>query len=275
MKYILTLILITLMPFMRKVAVEQEIPNDGLVAYYSFNHCDARDDTGNGSDGQMYGNVDCWCGVEGNGLLLDGKQSYIEFEGIVNDYFNTTDFTISFYFKSTSKSIFKESMLSKRDTCNENNMLDIQLNRQLEIVDTDIHETSFKDYRYLSPILDGPGWYHFALVRRGIHAYSYINGDLRLESRRCSGVDITNPALLSFSNSICIESGGVRRFKGVLDELRIYDHALSHDEVKALYSKYPVEYAEVDCVTFVPDVPEKSPQDLLNKGESYYICSTN
>ena len=30
---------------------------EGLIAYYSFNFCDARDESGNGSDGVLFGNV--------------------------------------------------------------------------------------------------------------------------------------------------------------------------------------------------------------------------
>jgi hypothetical protein len=41
---------------------------------------------------------------------------------------------------------------------------------------------------------------------------------------------------------------GVKRFKGVLDELRVYDYALSPEEVEALYKLYPIESAEQDCV---------------------------
>ena len=63
--------------------------NQALVAYYSFNQCDARDDSGNGSDGRMMGQVSCWCGIDDDGLLFDGINDYLEFEGMVNNYFNT------------------------------------------------------------------------------------------------------------------------------------------------------------------------------------------
>jgi len=274
MKYLFALLLITFISLSLTFS-ESDIPNNGLIAYYSFNNCDARDETENGSDGRLYGNVDCNCGIEGNGLVFDGKQSYIEFEGAVNNYFNTSDFTISFYFKTSHNTIFKESLLSKRDTCNENHMFDIQLNQQLGIVDTDVHESDWKDYPHISPMIEDSGWYHFALVRHGVTAYTYINGELRQQGRRCSGVDIGNEALLSFSNTICVQTGSVRRFKGVLDELRIYDKALSKQDILNLYSRYPIESAETNCVTFVPDFPKKTPQDLLNTRESTYICAVD
>uniref|UniRef100_UPI00260A2BB0 hypothetical protein n=1 Tax=Thermococcus sp. TaxID=35749 RepID=UPI00260A2BB0 len=51
--------------------------NRGLVAYYSFDHCDARDDSGNGHDGTIYGSPECVDGVKGKALEFDGENDYI------------------------------------------------------------------------------------------------------------------------------------------------------------------------------------------------------
>ncbi len=222
---------------------------EGLVAYYSFNYCDARDESGNGSHGELFGRVGCWCGIEDDGLLFDGVNGYLEFPGKVNRYFNTTDFTISFYFKPEQYTVFRQSLLSKRVDCEAYNMLDLLLDLNSSEVQTAVHETPLKYYGGLSPSLDTTNWIHFALVREGMRAYTYINGQLRRESFRCSGVDISNEAVLSFSNSPCIQSGGARRFKGVLDELRVYSRALAEEEIRRLYNQHPVENALMDCVS--------------------------
>lgn len=220
---------------------------EGLVAYYSFNSCDARDDSGGGSDGLLRGNVSCWCGIEEEGLLLDGNNSFVEFTGPVNRYFTVSDFSVSFYFKANQYTVFPQSLLSKREACEEYNMLDIQLDQSLQQIDTDFHETPEKDFPELSPDLEQSGWHHYTLVRKDFWAYTYINGILVRKARRCSGVDISNEALLSFSNSPCVDNGSAKRFKGILDELRVYDRALSEEEVEALYDLYPIEDAEQDC----------------------------
>ena len=225
---------------------------DGLVAWYTFDDCDATDDSGNGSHGRLFGDVGCWCGIDNDGLLFDGARDYVEFPGYVNRFFTTSDVTISFYFKTSEYSVFKQSMLSKRSVCDEDHMFDIQLDCQNALIDTDFHETEFKDFAGLSPKYDSGGWKHFVLVRKGIRAYTYINGVFQNKSTRCSGVDITNDAVLSFGNSPCVLSGNARRFKGILDELRIYNRALSADEVAALYALHPIETAETDCLTAVP-----------------------
>jgi hypothetical protein len=238
--------------FIGKTPVQNE-KQEGLIAYYSFNDCNALDESGNGSHGQVYGDTRCWCGIEGEGLLFDGKNNYLEFSGIVNDYFSTSDFTISFYFKSERYSVFQQSLLSKAEACEEYNYLDLFLDRRGGKVNSKVYETPSKFYKELSPTLDSTGWMHYALVREGFRAMTFINGQLRQESFRCSGVDLRNEALLSFSNSPCVQTGRVLRFQGILDELKIYDHALTEQEVEELYLLNPVENANMDCVSFVPD----------------------
>ncbi len=221
----------------------------GLVAHFTFNECDARDDSGNGSYGILRGNVNCWCGVEDEGLLLDGESAFVELQGPVNDYFTTSDFTLSFYFKPEARSAFPLSLVGKREACGEDYFLDILFNSSQQEITTLFQQSEFKYFANLSPTIPSGNWMHFTLVREGVYARTYINGTLQRESRRCSGVDISNDAPLSIGNSPCIMSGRARRFRGVIDELRVYDRSLSEEEVLQLYRLYPVENAQMDCVS--------------------------
>jgi len=54
--------------------------------------------------------------------------------------------------------------------------------------------------------------------------------------------------VLSFANSPCVGTDGVRRFKGILDELRVYNRALTTVEVRLLYKLHPIENVMMDCV---------------------------
>lgn len=226
-----------------------DLSKKGLVAYYSFNECDGRDDSTNNTAATLVGKVNCWCGVDDDGLLLDGVNAYLEFHGIVNRYFTTSDFTLSFYIKPEGYSVFRQSLFSKREDCSEYNMLDLFFDRGKHEIETKVHETPRKFYPGLSPDTEDSGWMHFVLTREGFRAFTYINGQLQREGYRCSGVDISNEAVLSFSNSPCIEGGTIRRFKGIIDEVRVYDHALSKEEVKRLYDLFPIENAQMDCVS--------------------------
>jgi len=224
------------------------IPDNGLVAYYSFNDCDAFDDGKQRSTGKIFGSGTCRCGVEGNGIQLNGKTDYIEFSGPVNKYFTTSDFTISLFFKPTGNSIFRQSLISKRTACTEENLLDITLDQHSHTVHTEFRQEEFIGFGDLSANLKSGDWHHFALVRKGSRAYTYINGKLMNEARRCSGVDIANETPLSIGNSPCVGKG-MHRFQGVIDELSVYDNGLSHQQIMDLYSRTKVEDAEKGCVS--------------------------
>lgn len=221
----------------------------GLVAYFSFNDCDARDDSGQGSYGQKMGNVRCWCGVEDDGLLLDGEGAHLLFSGPINDYFTTSDFTLSFYLKPEAQLLFPQSVVSKRAVCDDNNILDIALDRRSGELTTDFKETENKLFRDLEAPLPAGAWLHYALVREGVYARTYINGQLVREARRCSGVDISNEASFSIGDSPCVRNGRMQRFRGVIDELRVYERALSDEEIQWLYELNPIENAQMDCVS--------------------------
>ena len=113
---------------------------------------------------------------------------------------------------------------------------------------TDFVEEEFKEFGDLDAPLENGAWHHFALVRSGVKAYTYVNGKLMNEARRCSGVDIANDTPLSIGNGPCI-GGGTRRFHGIIDELRIFEKPLSHQDILNLYSRMKIEDAEKGCVS--------------------------
>lgn len=225
---------------------QAEPAGEALVAYYSFNRCDARDDSGQGSDGLLWGNVGCWCGIEGDGLLFDGIDDWVEFSGQVNRHFNTTDFTLSFYIKPEGRAPYRQELLAKRPACEEMSMLDLILDPAGKQVRAMLYESPVNHFRDLEGHLPASSWMHIALVREGQEARLYINGERRFESFRCRGVDIGNETPLRFSNSPCTQT---RPFKGVLDELRVYGRALDDAEMRRLYQLNPIENAVMDCVT--------------------------
>ncbi len=221
---------------------------DGLVAHYNFNNCDARDLTDNASDGKLFGDVTCWCGIEDDGLLFDGVNDYVEFHGMVNRYFTTSDFSLSFFIRTDQYAFFQQSLFSKREDCGEDHVLDFLLDRNKKIINTKVQQSEYKGYKDISPEIEDGGWYHIALVREGQAARTYVNGNLHKSVSRCSGVDLSNGAILSFSNSPCLD-GRTQRFKGILDEVRVYDRAITDEEVQAIYSLTPIEKAFTDCMT--------------------------
>ena len=225
--------------------------DEGLVAHYTFNDCTGRDRLGR-SPARKIGTVGCWCGIEDDGLLFNGRNSSLEFSGPVNDLFATSDFSLSLFIKNEQggRSPFPFSLLGKRASCDENYLFDLLLSTAPAAVEALLYENPYRYFPGLEARLDRTaGWLHIVLVREGLYASIYLNGVLAAESRRCQGLDIGNDQPLYFNASPCLRGGRMQPFRGVLDELRIYDRALQPTEVQAIYQRTPIEDAAMDCVT--------------------------
>ena len=74
-------------------------------------------------------------------------------------------------------------------------------------------------------------WQHVALVYDGAHAVYYINGSLTSYSLAVSGTVALSDFYIGNWSSI------TRYFKGLLDDMRLYNRALSADEVALMYAQ--------------------------------------
>ncbi|MCK4883681.1 MAG: LamG domain-containing protein, partial [Candidatus Diapherotrites archaeon] len=76
-------------------------------------------------------------------------------------------------------------------------------------------------------------WQHFVIVKNGVNITHYLNG---LQS--VTGTT-TNPTIANNSGSFSIgrHSSNVRFFNGEIDDVRLYNRALSNDEINAHYER--------------------------------------
>ena len=111
MKYILSFVYLLI--FVGTTAAQSD---DDLKAYYNFDDCTANEITGNTPNGTIVGNPDCVCGSVGEALQLNGVDDHILFLGIVNDYFERENFTLSFFFSPEGAS-GTQTILSKKENC--------------------------------------------------------------------------------------------------------------------------------------------------------------
>lgn len=204
-------------------------PTNGQIAYYSFDNCDATDDAGNGSDGNLFGSPGCDCGVKGQALKFDGIDDYVTFTGVVNSIFQTQDFTLSFYFKTEETSAAAQDILSKRESCDGNTMFNIEYIHNLNFMTLDAVETGNAN-AFLSANTAATCWHHCVVVRDGKEILLYLDGILKTQTSSQNLLNINNAAPLSIGNSPCINQT-ISRFKGLIDEMYIYNIALRPDQL--------------------------------------------
>ncbi|HHH50295.1 MAG TPA: T9SS type B sorting domain-containing protein [Saprospiraceae bacterium] len=205
---------------------------DKLVAYYSFDNDDINDDSGNANHGIAQGNPTFTCGVSGRAIWLDGIDDYVLLLGLDN-FFMTTDLTISLYFKSTN-SLGTQTIISKREACDDNHAFGINYTPSSFFLNTLASENSSKK-AVISEQLDfNSCWQHIVFVRNSFRTKLYLNGKKIGESNTSSRIDLTSGGTLTLGLSPC-SSTTENPFAGLIDEVRIYNRALSKEEIRDLY----------------------------------------
>jgi len=208
-------------------------PEDGLVAYYPFNG-NANDESGNGNNGTVYGAIltEDRFGNPDSAYSFDGADDYIE---VLDD--DTLDLsgglTISAWINSSDTSGARDIVAKwgaglKRSYIfkdhNWSDKLRIELSKGGSSVLADLEGTS--------SIIPG-NWIHVCATYDSTAVKLYFNGTQDATSP-ASGVITSSDASLIIGgvieNSVLSEC-----FGGILDDIRIYNRALSEEEIQELF----------------------------------------
>ena len=205
---------------------------EGLIAYYSFDACDATDDLGNGADGVLSGGIECGCGAVGNALIFDGIDDWVDYGSSEGDALSK-DFTISFYIapENTSGTV---DIFSRRKLCQPDSAAAIRYDPATRMLRAELTEGIAERAEITARLNEGQCWYHVTWVRFGQQMLLYIDGELVSSEDFDDQIDAQNSGALTIANSPCLANGEVR-YKGALDEFRIYGRVLSSEEITGLY----------------------------------------
>jgi len=205
----------------------------------------ARDSSGSQNNGTIHGAT--WAkGISGHALQFDGKDDYVHCGTGEHLSFGPGDFAVLGWMASVSRRDHN-FVASKRDWYSLNSWCITMRGTGLL--------TFYHDNRALGSAskLDDGMWHHFAFVRNGEKGQVYIDGRLERESPTFfRGKSLTNeyPLIL----------GGMNRFEGVLDEVTVYQAALTAANVEAHYLKYKAHAARV----FEPKKRELRPGRVIS-----------
>jgi gliding motility-associated-like protein len=208
-------------------------PQNGLVAYYSFENCDAKDVSLNNSDGIVFGEPVCSCGVSGNALYLDGVDDYAVITGNVETYFKASRFTLSFYFRVDDPT-GTHDILSKRTNCDFNHSFSIRYTPASHTLAVDLAESADNRTTFIEKIDPSLCWIHVVVVKDKESHRIYVNSRLIASQSVSDFLDLSTSIPIHIANSPCIGTTD-RRFKGFIDEMRIYNRILDDEEIKDLY----------------------------------------
>ncbi|MCZ7609348.1 MAG: T9SS type A sorting domain-containing protein [Ignavibacterium sp.] len=213
----------------RQVTVIQagqiSVPTNGLLAYYPFNN-NTNDASGNGFNGIVMGGATFVSDVNGNqncALSFDGLDDVVE---VSNFIWPTTDtYTICAFLKLTDL-LEERGILSIADYYPRFEISNLShiYGWPYLIYWWSGGNTSFP-LRYASVGFDQ--WVHLTVINANGNLKGYVNGVKYNESNYNSPQFVNGVLKLGLS--------GPNYMKGVLDEIRIYDRALTDSEIQAIY----------------------------------------
>ncbi len=206
------------------------VVSDGLIAYYDFNE-GVGDQSGNGNDGVSRGSVDFISGKSGDALLLDGSTGYVEIE---SDEVRVNEHSLVAWVKFNDQG--KDQTIISNEGVGHAAGYDLSYSASGRII-----------YKIMTGGMSGVGYYstysdyspdsdwHFVVgTYDGSISRLYIDGSLVASD--VHGITIFHSRNVLIGGRPDWTTGVARYFDGLIDEVRIYDRALSGGEIGELYS---------------------------------------
>jgi hypothetical protein len=200
---------------------------EGLVAYYAFEN-DANDSSGNEIHGTLVGDAKFAEGPAGYGMALDldGDGDYVDCG--LNPLLDITEqITFTYWIKAVALDKGWNTVLSRGDDswrssrAGENNFMEAA-----------VGGTS-GNYLYGQTLVDDNNWHHVAAVYDGATFSIYVDGKLDGSEESTGLITVSSYPLYIGNNSQNTD----REWTGLIDEVMIYNRALSDLEVMYLAGK--------------------------------------
>lgn len=209
----------------------------GLIGYWNFDDCDtcttANDMSGNGNTGTMYnaagptvGDLHTPDGRVNRGAFFDGTNDYVD-GGNFSD--NPTNLSVSLWLRSTDDNGY---ILTKaNDTSSAPGWSVILSGGKIEF----LIAQNGSNYKYI--LTDGTyndnKWHHLAATKDASNNIAlYLDGSSVSSAVSAGTVTTTSNAI---NVRVGVIGNGTFFYAGYVDEIRIYNRALSVGEIKHLY----------------------------------------
>ena len=207
-----------------------ELSSPSLVGYWSFDNCNAADDSGSGGNGQLVGSPVCEQGVAGSGMRLNST-NWIDVPSRPGLEF-TTNFTISVWFKADALTNERSVRLVDKVSAGSGDGYLLSVWASGLSLGGGPHGANSD----LTPISNNA--FHHAVVTFGNGIASFYLDGMPIGSRSVGAMSMTVNA------DRVLRIGGAQgpaarptfnNFVGVIDEVRLYNTALASSEVSGLY----------------------------------------
>ncbi len=253
-------------------------PSSGLVAHWSFDDCTAKDVSGNGHDGTLNGNPQCVDGVIGKAFYFNGTTDYIKTNLVQS---SVAAYSISTWVKLDDNGVYTSIMQDRGLVGSGGKSITLGVTPNVTGNTNYYNSISYAveaDNTLIGQVSQNislSNWHHIA----GVWSTQYSNKvqaeDFSLYLDGVKTTYSTSNVLLSGESTRPVSPltgyGGTQIahndawqsfLKGALDELKIYNRALSNDEIQSLYAtSYAELLKKLPVATFLSEnLPDNSYQ---------------
>jgi hypothetical protein len=227
--------------------------SSGLVGYWNFDGPTLNwstntvaDVSGNNNTGQLIGmstTSSPVAGKIGGALKFNGSASYVAANATASQFSPTGNYSIALYFKTTSL-ISPIALFAVGSTVSQIPVILLQLNNQA--LSFFVRDNAGNNVLVQSSSTYNDGKWHFAVaIKSGNSFQTYMDGVSLGSGSGIIGASALNSAVIGAWNSTSI----TQFFPGTLDDVRIYNRALSAQEVGQLYAQGLANVAHSNTVT--------------------------
>src|SRR3989344_3981735 len=222
--------------------ISKPLTNLGLVGYWSMNEGTgtvAGDGSGNGNRGTLTGGPTWVDGKRGKAINFDGVDDYVN-AGTAGNFERTNSFTVSLWIKRNPNPTVTEAVVAKEVGSGTFQGWGLLIlggaandPYRINIANTSGTNNLLVEY----PRTNDSGWHHVVFTYNGTSAASgvflYEDG---ISKTQTIIADTLSASILTATNfQIGARDGAASLFSGSIDEVRVYNRALSATEIQALY----------------------------------------
>ena len=214
----------------------------GLVGSWSFDGPDmagvqAYDRSGSYATGTLTSGPVRTVGKIGQGLSFDGVDDYVDIGDKTIYKFPDNDFSIALWFKSDGRNLASKSSLVAKGGGQQVSAYVLQIGfPNSNSVGVNIGASGCVSWLLVNTeqfTWDVNQWTHVGVIKQGTNVRFYKNGALVNSATLSSSSICDNSQSLRIGGESDADGGAI--FSGHLDDVRIYNRALSADEIKRLY----------------------------------------
>lgn len=221
-----------------------------LIAHYSFDGS-ATDSVG-GNDGTLVGGPAFVAGKIGQAIQLDGVDDYVITDMIKSEtaLSNLNKITISYWIKPAVVSGYPIARWGAGRQFSQS-LIANKMRLNWRVGGSNGSGTTI-DQLGMANISTG-GWYHIVAVYDGSSSKMYVNGNLDSVAQSGLGsgssLNASVPDALAFGRMIAAANS---YYNGLIDDVRIYNRALSQTDVSDMYSEAGGTIVPVEAVQIAP-----------------------